>query len=96
MEEDAESLLDAYASAASAWMKAGDPVRAYRFLTQIVPLAATWGHVETFTLLSVVERRVSPPDRVRSQWDDALGWLKSSVLRLHRQAARRASSPASE
>jgi tetratricopeptide (TPR) repeat protein len=86
LEQDAPQLLDAYVSAAQKWIERGDTLRAYRFLNQIVPLAATWGNVQVFTLLEAIQDKIDPRDQRKRQWDDALDWLKSSVVGLRRPA----------
>ena len=86
LEQDAPQLLDAYVSAAQEWIERGETLRAYRFLNQIVPLAAIWGNVQVFTLLESTQGEIDPRDRRKRQWDEALDWLKSSVVGLRRPA----------
>ncbi len=82
LEEDAPELLNAYYEAAEEWRSTGESVRAYKFLNQIIPLAAHWAKVEIFMLLADLQREVKAADRRDGQWDDAASWLKTSVVRL--------------
>jgi serine/threonine protein kinase len=84
LEEDALHLLDAYVRAAQEWIERGETLRAYRFLNQIVPLAAHWGDVRVFGLLEAVQGKIDPRDRRKRQWDDALDWLKAGVVNFRR------------
>jgi serine/threonine protein kinase/Tfp pilus assembly protein PilF len=84
LDDDAPALLDAYVQAAKTWIKQGEHLRAYKFLNQVIPLAATWGNVQIFTLLEVTQNQVDPGSRRKQQWDDALDWLKTSLIRSRR------------
>jgi hypothetical protein len=84
LDDDAPALLEAYVQAAKTWIKQGEHLRAYKFLNQVIPLAATWGNVQIFTLLEVTQNQVEPGSRRKQQWDDALDWLKSSLAHSRR------------
>jgi tetratricopeptide (TPR) repeat protein len=84
LDDDAPALLDAYVQAAKTWIKEGEHLRAYKFLNQIIPLAASWGNVQVFTLLEVTQNQVDPEQRRKQQWDDAMDWLKSGLIHLRR------------
>jgi serine/threonine protein kinase len=84
LDDDAPALLDAYVQAAKIWIKQGDYLRAYKFLNQVIPLAATWGNVQIFTLLEVSQNQIDPKNRRKQQWDDALDWLKSGLTHSRR------------
>lgn len=88
LEADAPDLLASYAAAARTWLASGDPVRAYKFLNQIIPLAALWGHVETFTLLEEAQGALAPELLRPQQREDSLEWLRNAVT-----AFRRAPTP---
>ncbi len=60
LDDDAPALLDAYVQAAKTWIKQGEHLRAYKFLNQVIPMAATWGNVQIFTLLEVTQNQVDP------------------------------------
>lgn len=82
LEEDAPALLSAYVLAAQTWIKKGDPLRAFQLLNQIIPLAAYWGHVPVFSLLESLHATIGDAPRKKRQWDDAVGWLKTSLVTL--------------
>ncbi len=84
LDDDAPALLDAYVQAAKTWIKQGEHLRAYKFLNQVIPIAATWGNVQIFTLLEVTQNQVDPKSRRKQQWDDALDWLKTGLTQSHR------------
>jgi serine/threonine protein kinase/Tfp pilus assembly protein PilF len=84
LDDDAPALLEAYVQAAKTWIKQGEHLRAYKFLNQVIPLAAAWGNIQIFTLLEVTQNQVEPGSRRKQQWDDALDWLKSSLARSRR------------
>lgn len=79
LEEDAPALLDAYALAAQHWLRGGPSRRAYRFLEQVMPLAATWGDERFFSLLQAAELAVSAATRRPQIWADALDWLAAAA-----------------
>ncbi len=89
LDGEAPALLDAYTQAAKTWIKQGETLRAYKFLNQVIPLAATWGHVQIFTLLQVTHNQIEPGSRRQQQWDDALDWLKSGMANGHRPSSSR-------
>jgi serine/threonine protein kinase len=82
LEEDAPALLDTYVQAAEDWIKHKDPLRAYKLLNQAIPLAAHWGHVQLFTLLGVTQSKIGSEFRRKRQWEDAVDWLKASLVTL--------------
>jgi hypothetical protein len=84
LDNDAPALLDAYVQAAKTWIKQGEHLRVYKFLNQVIPIAATWGNVQIFTLLEVTQNQVDPKSRRKQQWDDALDWLKTGLIQSHR------------
>lgn len=88
LEEDAEELLDAYVRAAETWSSQGEHLRAYKLLNQVIPLAAHWGKVEVFMLLSVTQSKIGVQFRRKRQWDDAVDWLKAGLITLHRSQSR--------
>jgi tetratricopeptide (TPR) repeat protein len=88
LNDDAPALLDAYVQAAKTWIKQGEHLRAYKFLNQVIPLAATWGNVQIFTLLEVTQNQVDPKSRRKQQWDDALDWLKSGLTHSRRPTGK--------
>jgi serine/threonine protein kinase len=88
LDDDAPALLDAYVQAAKTWIKQGEHLRAYKFLNQVIPLAATWGNVQIFTLLEVTQNQVDPKSRRKQQWDDALDWLKSGLTHSRRPTGK--------
>jgi len=87
LEDDAPALLDTYASVASTWANTGETLRAYKLLNQAIPLASQWGHLPTFTLLSILQDRVPAEHRRRRQWDDALDWLKAGLTPRRRSSS---------
>jgi tetratricopeptide (TPR) repeat protein len=91
LDDDAPALLDAYVQAAKAWIKQGEHLRAYKFLNQVIPLAATWGNVQIFTLLEVSQNLIDPRNRRKQQWDDALDWLKSGLTHSRRPTGKSSS-----
>jgi tetratricopeptide (TPR) repeat protein len=91
LEDDAPALLDAYTQAAKQWIKNGEHLRAYKFLNQLIPLAATWGHVPIFVLLEATQKQIDPAQRRQQQWDEALDWLTSSLSPRSSSARRRGS-----
>jgi serine/threonine protein kinase/Tfp pilus assembly protein PilF len=84
LESEAPALLDAYVQAAKTWIKQGESLRAYKFLNQIIPLAATFANVQVFTLLEVSQNQIDPKSRRKQQWDDAVDWLKSGLIHARR------------
>jgi tetratricopeptide (TPR) repeat protein len=88
LDDDAPALLDAYVQAAKAWIKQGEYLRAYKFLNQVIPLAATWGNVQIFTLLEVSQKQIDPRNHRKQQWDDALDWLKSGLNHSRRPTGK--------
>ncbi|MBN1679895.1 MAG: protein kinase [Anaerolineae bacterium] len=94
LEEDGEDLLNAYIETAHTWIQDGKDLRAYKFLNQIIPLAAIWGNVEIFSLLNITHNRVDMRHRRKPQWSDAIGWLKTSLLNLHQ--AEESDDPANQ
>jgi serine/threonine protein kinase len=92
LDDDAPALLDAYVQAAKAWIKQGEHLRAYKFLNQVIPLAATWGNVQIFTLLEVSQNQIEPKNRRKQQWDDALDWLKSGLAHSRRPTGKSSSN----
>ncbi len=82
LEEDAPALLSAYSLAAQNWINQGDPLRAYQLLSPILPLAAHWGSVQVFSLLDSLQGKIDAKHRKKHQWDDAVGWLKTSLVTL--------------
>jgi tetratricopeptide (TPR) repeat protein len=86
LEEDAPELLTAYVEAANTWMKKGENLRAYKFLNQIIPLAAYWGKVQIFTLLGIAQNKIPAEHRREQQWDDAEDWLKASLVDLQQNS----------
>ncbi len=86
LEEDAPDLLTAYVAAARAWIKQGNTLRAYKFLNQVIPLAAAWGHEPIFSLLEMTQKSLSEDNRRKRQWDDALDWLKTGLENLRRSS----------
>jgi serine/threonine protein kinase len=95
LDDDAPTLLDAYVQAAKAWIKQGEHLRAYKFLNQVIPLAATWGNVQIFTLLEVTQNQVDPKSRRKQQWDDAMDWLKSGLTHSRRPTGKSPREPSS-
>ncbi|MBI5957359.1 MAG: protein kinase [Chloroflexi bacterium] len=91
LEEDAPDLLTAYAQAAEAWITQNELVRVYKFLNQIIPLAAQWGNVQIFGLLETMQNSVSEQDRRKGQWDEAMEWLRTGVNNLHQTPMRQSS-----
>jgi tetratricopeptide (TPR) repeat protein len=91
LDDDAPALLDAYVQAAKTWIKQGEHLRAYKFLNQVIPLAATWGNVQIFTLLEVSQKQIEPGNRRKQQWDDALDWLKSGLTHSRRPTGKSSS-----
>lgn len=87
LEEDAPELLTTYADAAHNWLQRGDALRAYKFLNQVIPLAAYWGDVEIFALLEEAQQRVEASQQRPHQWEDAADWLRTSIVGLWRAAA---------
>jgi len=79
LEEDAPALLDAYARAAGRWLRGGSARRAYRFLTQLAPLAAAWGDAPIFSLLYAAEFALNETQRRPQIWDEALDWLRAAA-----------------
>lgn len=84
LEEDGPALLDTYIVATNNWLKQGEHLRAYKFLNQIIPLAANWGKVEVFTLLAATQDNIDTRYHRKRQWEDALDWLKGSMVNLRR------------
>jgi tetratricopeptide (TPR) repeat protein len=82
LEKDAPELLDAYCQAASVWIERGAILRAYKFLNQVIPIAAHWGNTRIFGLLELSEGKVDASHRRKQQWDEAVDWLKTSLLNL--------------
>lgn len=82
LEEDAPALLVAYLQAAQNWIKQDDYLRAYRLLNQAIPLAAHWGNQEVFSLIESIQNKVDEPHRRKRQWDDAVDWLKTSLVNI--------------
>jgi tetratricopeptide (TPR) repeat protein len=91
LEDDAPALLEAYTQAAKQWIKNGEHLRAYKFLNQLIPLAATWGHVPIFVLLEDTQKQIDPAQRRQQQWDEALDWLTNSLSPRSSSARRRGS-----
>jgi len=87
LEEDAGDLLDIFVDAVEGWIEAGQHLRAYKLLNQLIPLAAHWADVRIFTLLEITEKVVSQEYRRSRQWDDAQDWLEASLLDLRRSSA---------
>lgn len=88
LDDDAPALLDTYASVAGEWAETGETLRAYKLLNQAIPLASQWGHLPTFTLLSILQNRVPDEHRRHRQWDDAVDWLKTSLVNRRRSSTR--------
>jgi serine/threonine protein kinase len=84
LEEDGPELLDMYVTAAETWTEQGEHLRAYKFLNQVIPLAANWGRVEIFTLLATTQDKIDVRYRRKRQWEDALDWLKTSIVHIRR------------
>lgn len=84
LEEDIAELLTAYVQAAQSWVKQDEHLRAYKFLNQIIPLAAHWGHVQAFSLLESTQKQIAPANGRPRQWEEAVDWLKTSLLSLRR------------
>ncbi|MCD4686930.1 MAG: tetratricopeptide repeat protein, partial [Anaerolineae bacterium] len=76
---DAPALLSAYVTAARRWTRAGETLRAYKFLNQVIPLAGTWGNMEIFALLEEVQAVLGSEHQRSRQWDDALEWLRKGA-----------------
>lgn len=87
LDEDAPELLRTYAEAARAWLHGNDALRAYKFLNQAIPLAATWGHVEIFTLLEEAQAAIDSNEQRPRQWDDAIDWLRKGLTGWRRNGS---------
>ncbi|MBN1202292.1 MAG: protein kinase [Anaerolineae bacterium] len=88
LEEDINELLGAYVQAAQDWIAEDEHLRAYKFLNQIIPLAAYWGKVEVFMLLGRTQSQIGVQYRRQRQWDDAIDWLKAALVNLQRTQSR--------
>jgi len=77
---DAPGLLDVYLQTAHRWLENGQTLRAYKFLNQIIPVAAYWGETRVFALLETTQRVVEPVHLRQRQWDDAIDWLRSGIM----------------
>jgi serine/threonine protein kinase/Tfp pilus assembly protein PilF len=84
LETEGPVLLETYLEAAETWIKAGQHLRAYKFLNQIIPLAAHWGQYKVFMLLGITQSKIGAEYRRKRQWEDAVGWLKAGLSNLNR------------
>jgi serine/threonine protein kinase len=77
--QDATALLKAYVIAARKWIRAGDALRAYKFLNQVIPMASIWGNINVFALLEETQTLINGENQRPEQWDDALEWLRKGA-----------------
>ena len=89
LEQDATGLLDAYTAAAKTWAEQGDALRAYRFVSQIAPLASYWGYLPLFALLETTERQIKPEERCAYPWETSLDWLRTGLSHASNPHANR-------
>ncbi|NDJ79244.1 MAG: protein kinase [Chloroflexi bacterium] len=82
LEDDGPILLDAYLQAVEDWIRAKNHLRAYKFLNQIIPLAAHWGNYRVFMLLGLTQGNIGAEFRRKRQWEDAVQWLKNGLASL--------------